>query len=130
MTPPTERGGQQVPGESRPDGQRPEVSMMHAIAARAWQSNLARLAQLDDALQRAAAGTLALDGSAAAAQVAHQLVGSAGTFGYPRVSELGRRVELWFAAGALDDPGAAESAALDLATMRQDLVAGAADAGQ
>jgi HPt (histidine-containing phosphotransfer) domain-containing protein len=127
MTPPADGLGQQEPGGSRPDGQRPEVSIMHAIAARAWRANVARLGQLDEALQRATAGTLALEGSAAAAQIAHQLVGSAGTFGYPRVSELGRRVELWFAAGVLDDPTAA---ALDLATMRQDLVRRATDAAQ
>lgn len=80
--------------------------MLSAIAAQARRTNLSRAAELQEALDRAAADELDGVGVAAAEQTAHQLAGSAGTFGFAGVSERARYLERFFARAALHGPGA------------------------
>ena len=67
--------------------------MLSAIAAQARRTNLVRAAELRAALDRAASEGLDAADWAAAERTAHQLAGSAGTFGYAAVSELARSLE-------------------------------------
>lgn len=64
-----------------------------AIAAQAQRTNNGRAGQLRTAVDRARCGALDAEGWAAAERTAHQLAGSAGTFGYPAVSDLARSLE-------------------------------------
>lgn len=71
---------------------------------------------------------MAEDARRAAMYTAHQLVGSAGTFGYDRVSRLARELELFFIDEAFADRGEVEAAYRGVALMEQDLM-GREDAG-
>lgn len=72
---------------------------LSTIADQARRTNLARAAELRTALGQAAAG-LDDSGWEAAERTAHQLAGSAGTFGFASVSERARLLERYFADGA------------------------------
>jgi HPt (histidine-containing phosphotransfer) domain-containing protein len=99
---------------------------LQQIGDRALQSNLRRLAELEDAVQSARQGTLTDDQSSSAQDVAHQLVGSAGTFGYAEVSRLARQLEYFFRDRTVDEPTVA--LAVDrLESVRQHLAAGPDD---
>lgn len=76
--------------------------VVRQIGENARQVNLDRARSLAAALDRADAGELAEPGREAAAATAHQLVGSAGTFGFRDVSRLAGRVEAFFAAGRFE----------------------------
>ena len=95
--------------------------VLRTLAASARAANLARTAILEDALQALENGALSPSGREAAAQAAHQVVGSAGTFGRHRSSELAAGLEQWFRNGAAPagDP--------DLAQVRDRLAALRAD---
>ena len=69
------------------------ASALSTISAQARQTNVVRARDLRTALVRARTGELDAAGWAAAQQTAHQLAGSAGTFGYAGVSELARSLE-------------------------------------
>ncbi|HYI59898.1 MAG TPA: Hpt domain-containing protein [Microlunatus sp.] len=69
------------------------ATVLSAIAAQARRTNLVRAAELRAALDRAASEGLDAADWAAAERTAHQLAGSAGTFGYAAVSELARSLE-------------------------------------
>ena len=64
-----------------------------SIGHHAQSVNRARAAELRQAVLLAAQGQLDDDRRAAAARVAHQLTGSAGTFGYRRASRLAAQLE-------------------------------------
>ena len=72
------------------------ASVLSAIAAQARRTNLVRAAEIGTALDRASAGELDAAGRAAAERTAHQLAGSAGTFGFVEVSRLARSLERFF----------------------------------
>ena len=72
-------------------------TVMQDLGASARRSNLTRCAQLGEALDAAEAGRLPPAGRLEAAAVAHQVVGSAGTFGYPQVSALAAALEAYLA---------------------------------
>ena len=95
---------------------------MQQIAARALQSNVQRLTVLDGAVRAAGLGSLAEEERSAASDVAHQLVGSAGTFGYRQVSELARGLERFFRDQDYD-PAVVEKVTEQIAVMQQDLQA-------
>lgn len=63
------------------------------IAAQARRTNLVRAAELQTTLERAATEGLDRAEWAAAERIAHQLAGSAGTFGFDGVTELARSLE-------------------------------------
>lgn len=102
------------------------AAVMAALAASAREANLARTAVIEDALAAHAAGHLDQARRAAAESAAHQVVGSAGTFGRHRASELAADLEQWFRAG---EPAAADAdrlarARAQAAALRADLAAG------
>jgi len=100
------------------------ASVLAALAISARQANLARSDVIAEALTAQAAGTLTEDQRAAAQHAAHQLVGSAGTFGAQRASELGALLEDYLAGDeSLRASGLAE-ARLWLDELRRALRAG------
>lgn len=72
-------------------------SVLAGLAVSARQANLARSAVVADALAAVAEGRLTEPQRAAAEHAAHQVVGSAGTFGAHRASELAGPLEEYFA---------------------------------
>ena len=96
--------------------------VLRSLAASARKANLARTTVLEDALRALDAGPLAPDAREAAAQAAHQVVGSAGTFGRHRSSELAAGLEQWFRAGAAHPGGDGLQQVRDqVAALRADL---------
>lgn len=91
------------------------------LSSRARRSNLARVAQLEAALHGAADGRLDADGRREAAEVAHQVRGSAGTFGYPRASDLAGRLEHLLRSGDLRDADRFTEALDAVASLRSEL---------
>ena len=69
----------------------PEV--LSTIAVQARRTNLVRVGHLRAALQRSADAGLDAEGWSDAERTAHQLAGSAGTFGYAAASDLARQLE-------------------------------------
>lgn len=96
------------------------------LAASARRSNLARSQVLADALRAVADGQLDDTQRQQAVAAAHQLTGSAGTFGHHRASELAAALEAYFADPAGLGPGLAD-AGERLAALQQDLEAGQTD---
>ena len=83
------------PGESA-DG--PGIAeRFRMIAAQAKITNEQRVHELAVALDRWSAGALTDVERSQAAEVAHKVAGSAGTFGYRVASETARELELWLA---------------------------------
>jgi len=76
------------------------TAVLSTITAQARRTNLTRTAELEAALERAADHGLDPAGWAAAERTAHQLAGSAGTFGFDGVSEIARSLEQFFADAA------------------------------
>lgn len=76
---------------------------VRSIGHHAHTANLARANHLAEAMTAAEAGSLAEDQRTAAVDHAHQLIGSAGTFGFPVASELAASLEGFFIAGDFDD---------------------------
>ena len=65
-----------------------------ALARRAWESNRARAAELNDVLARwRGAGELTDEQRERGRAVAHSLRGSAGTFGHDRAADLATELE-------------------------------------
>ena len=79
-------------------------AVMADLSASARRSNLVRCEQLGEALDAIAARQLPPAGRLEAASVAHQVVGSAGTFGYRRVSSLAAALEEYLAGTGPADP--------------------------
>jgi HPt (histidine-containing phosphotransfer) domain-containing protein len=69
------------------------------IADRARLRNLDRAVELADFVRAAEHGDLSPEDCVEAADVAHRLAGSAGTFGYLAATELARRIEQTFLDG-------------------------------
>jgi HPt (histidine-containing phosphotransfer) domain-containing protein len=76
------------------------TSVLSTITAQARRTNLSRIAALGTALDQAAARGLDVSGWADAERTAHQLAGSAGTFGFTGVSEIARTLERFCAESA------------------------------
>lgn len=113
--------------ESLPqDGIDRVLPTMRGLRSRARVTNLARAAQLDTALERAAAAELDEAGRAQAVAVAHQLVGSAGTFGFSEASRRAAELKDFFAAAQVDDDDV-QTARIRLMALRSDLQNGDAD---
>lgn len=114
-----------MPGQPQVSGAVGVQTALDVIGAQARLANQARVNQLSVALTKLGRGELTLLECQRSVQVAHQLVGSAGTFGYARVSELGRQLESLFASGAPGDAGRVAEAAQALVRMQQDLASSA-----
>jgi HPt (histidine-containing phosphotransfer) domain-containing protein len=111
--------------QSVPDPEDPLQSVLAALAASAQRANLARSAVLAEALELVVAGRWDEEHRVAATQAAHQLIGSAGTFGSRRASELAASLERFFdRVEARDDAGPdAARARAELAELRHELEA-------
>ena len=94
------------------------TAVLRGLSASALRSNLARSVVIADALQSAEAGQLSEPQRVAAVTAAHQVVGSAGTFGQPRASRAAARLEDFLAALPLVRIGAV---AHDLREARRQL---------
>jgi HPt (histidine-containing phosphotransfer) domain-containing protein len=92
-------------------------SVLRTLSASALATNLARATTLADALDAAAAGSLREDGRAAAEHAAHQLMGSAGTFGSRYASQLAGGLERFFETAL----ASGHPAPADLARAREQL---------
>ena len=73
-----------------------EKEVLRTIGKRARAVNLDRARRLTELLDRAAGNALDEDERTEAQTLAHQIVGSAGTFGFAGVSELAVEVEDYF----------------------------------
>ena len=96
---------------------------VRSIGDHARLVNRERAALLDDALLTASRGGLDEEGRAAAAQLAHQLVGSAGTFGFPGASQLAGELERFFDDGDFEDRHRLAEARRQLAALHLELAA-------
>jgi len=79
--------------------------VVRSIGDHARTVNLTRAAGLSAALDRAETGQLPNAGRSAAAELAHQLLGSAGTFGFSGVSDLAAELERFFREAEFDEAG-------------------------
>lgn len=79
------------------------VTVLSSIAVQARRTNQSRAADIRQALRLSTGGTVDANGWAAAERTAHQLAGSAGTFGYATASDLARELEALLAGMAADD---------------------------
>jgi HPt (histidine-containing phosphotransfer) domain-containing protein len=104
-------------------------AVMAVLAASAREANLARTAVIEDALAALAAGQLDTARREAAESAAHQVVGSAGTFGRHRASELAAGLEQWFRedAPAPADADRLARARAQVVALRADLAGGHQD---
>ncbi len=85
--------------------------------------NLSRAARLADALAVASGGRFDDAQRESATELAHQLVGSAGTFGFPGASQLAGALERFFADRAYDDPERLSAARTQLDQLQAELAA-------
>jgi HPt (histidine-containing phosphotransfer) domain-containing protein len=77
---------------------------VESIGGHARSVNLDRADRLSQALAAVAAGERGDATRHDATEIAHQLVGSAGTFGFTGASRLAGEIERYFAEADLDDP--------------------------
>ena len=101
--------------------------VLSTITAQARRTNLTRTADLVVALDAAADRGLDPAGWAAAERTAHQLAGSAGTFGFAGVSEIARSLERFCAesgAAGGSDPGRLAEARVLLSRANDQLTEG------
>jgi HPt (histidine-containing phosphotransfer) domain-containing protein len=97
------------------------AAAMRLIGVHARTVNLGRAARLADALAGAEDGGLDDSARQTATQLAHQLVGSAGTFGFPGASDLAGELEQFFADGTFDDRVRLDAARSTLHRLQQAL---------
>ncbi len=71
-------------------------SVLRGLAASARQANLTRTGVIEDALRARAEHRVTPEQRSAAVSAAHQVAGSAGTFGHGRASALAVSLEQWF----------------------------------
>lgn len=93
---------------------------MRGLRSRARVTNLARAAQLESALEQAAAGELDQAARAQAVAIAHQLIGSAGTFGFAEASRRAQELKEFFARGQVDEDDV-QTARIRVLALRNDL---------
>lgn len=100
------------------------TAAVKAIGVNATRANLARVAELDAAM--GAIGDRRLDENQreAARMAAHRMIGSAGTFGFPRASELSRHLERFFSHASRHDAVRVRQAQQWLQALHQDFAAG------
>ena len=84
-----------------------EERLLATFGRRARRVNLARVLRLLELLDESDAGRLDERGRDEAERIAHQVVGSAGTFGFPAASVDAAVIEDYFAAAVCSGPGPA-----------------------
>ena len=96
---------------------------VESIGDHARSVNVARADRLSQAVGEVAAGRWDDGARQEAAEIAHQLVGSAGTFGLPRASQLAGEIERYFVDADLDDPVRLATAQDQIRRLQQELAA-------
>ena len=94
-------------------------SVLAGLAVSARQANLARAEVIGEALTALAEGELGEGRRMAARDAAHQVVGSAGTFGAHRASELAGSLESYLSGDLA--PAGLEHAQAELEELRREL---------
>jgi HPt (histidine-containing phosphotransfer) domain-containing protein len=97
---------------------------VESIGDHARSVNLARADHLDNVLADIAADRADEDDRQRATEVAHQLVGSAGTFGFPGASQLAGELERFFVEADFTDQTRLSAARDQLGRLRAELAAG------
>jgi len=96
-------------------------AVVESIGGHARSVNLDRADRLGQALAAVAAGARDDATRQDATEIAHQLVGSAGTFGFTGASRLAGELERYFAAADLDDPVGLADAEQRVRRLREEL---------
>jgi HPt (histidine-containing phosphotransfer) domain-containing protein len=99
-------------------------AVVESIGGHARSANLSRADRLSEALAAVAAGSLDESARREATEVAHQLVGSAGTFGFPEASQLAGEIERYFVEADLGDPVRLATARDQVRRVQEELAAG------
>ena len=97
---------------------------VESIGDHARSVNLDRADRLDEALAEVSAGLREKANLREAAEVAHQLVGSAGTFGFSGASQLAGEIERFFVEGDPDDADQLAMARDQVRRVREELATG------
>jgi HPt (histidine-containing phosphotransfer) domain-containing protein len=99
---------------------------VESIGDHARSVNLDRADRLNQALAAVAAGSEVEKEATRrqAAEIAHQLVGSAGTFGFSGASQLAGEIGRYFVEGDLADPDQLATARDQVRRLREELAAG------
>lgn len=100
-----------------------------ALIDRVRPTLLIKLVQVEDALAQLLVAPLSADEIEQAQRAAHQLAGSAGTFGMPQGTVLARELESFFRLGAPSDPITLLPAFSQLEELREVLEAGLVQPG-
>jgi HPt (histidine-containing phosphotransfer) domain-containing protein len=96
---------------------------VESIGDHARSVNLARAAHLEQVLADIAAGRTDEGERQRATESAHQLVGSAGTFGFPGASQLAGELERYFVEADFTDEARLAAARDQVARLRAELAA-------
>lgn len=96
---------------------------VESIGGHARSVNRERAARLDRALEEVADGCRGEARRREATEAAHQLVGSAGTFGFAVASQLAGEVEHYLRDGDLDDPAGLAAAREQVRRLQEALAA-------
>lgn len=83
--------------QGQPDPGEDALSLVAGIADRARERNLDRAGELAAWARIGKRGAISVEQRGEAAEIAHQLAGSAGTFGYLTATDVAREVERLFA---------------------------------
>ncbi len=94
---------------------------LNRIGRRARRSNTERALRLRGAVGAVVDGRLSEEERAAAVEAAHQLIGSAGTFGFRRASDLAGELEDFFVAADFAMPERVRAAELLVKDLEQEL---------
>jgi HPt (histidine-containing phosphotransfer) domain-containing protein len=97
---------------------------VESIGDHARSVNLDRADRLSRALAAVAAGAWDEATRREAIDIAHQLVGSAGTFGFPEASQLAGEIERYFVDADLGDPVRLATARDQVRRLTEELAAG------
>jgi HPt (histidine-containing phosphotransfer) domain-containing protein len=114
------------PGESAEPPEDRLRAAVQSIVDHARSVNLDRAADLDRVLDDITTGRAGEGKRQRATEVAHQLVGSAGTFGFPEASQLAGELERYFVEADFTDQARLASAREQVARLRAELAAGPA----
>jgi HPt (histidine-containing phosphotransfer) domain-containing protein len=99
-------------------------AVVESIGGHARSANLARADRLSEALAEVAAGALDESDRRRATDIAHQLVGSAGTFGFTGASQLAGEIERYFVEADLADPVRLATARDQVRRVQEELATG------
>jgi HPt (histidine-containing phosphotransfer) domain-containing protein len=106
--------------------ERPEDRLRAAVESigdHARSANLARASHIAQVLADIAAGRADEDQRRSATESAHQLVGSAGTFGFPGASQLAGELERYFVEADFTDEARLAAARDQVGRLRAELAA-------